>query len=51
MGADSAMSLVERHCVVTGAAGDIGVATIARMVAAGAKAVIAGPAGKRTKAA
>ena len=31
------MSLVERHCVVTGAAGDIGVATIARMVAAGAK--------------
>lgn len=31
------MSLAGRHCVVTGAAGDIGSATIARMVAAGAK--------------
>jgi NAD(P)-dependent dehydrogenase (short-subunit alcohol dehydrogenase family) len=31
------MSLIGRHCVVTGAAGDIGAATIERMVRAGAR--------------
>ena len=31
------MSLMGRHCLVTGAAGDIGAATIARMIAGGAK--------------
>ncbi|MFT3821973.1 MAG: SDR family oxidoreductase [Rubrivivax sp.] len=31
------MNLTGRHCLVTGAAGDIGAATIARMLAAGAK--------------